>query len=148
MKPVPEFTPLRIGQVAAAAGVNVQTLRYYERRGLLTAVTRRPSGYRAYSVETIGLIRFIKRAQELGFTLDEIADLLALRENSQARCSEVRHRTRVKIDEIDRRIDHLTAMKRALAELLSSCTSNASIRSCPIIEALSEEQYRIRGETE
>lgn len=147
MKPVPEFTPLHIGQVAEAAGVNVQTLRYYERRGLLTAVPRRPSGYRAYSVETIGLIRFIKRAQVLGFTLDEIADLLALRENTKARCSEVRHRTRVKIDDIDRRIELLTAMKRALAELLSSCTSNATIRSCPIIEALSEDQKGSRGET-
>lgn len=147
MNVIPEFTPLRIGQVAEAAGVNVQTLRYYERRGLLTAVSRRPSGYRAYSVETIGLIRFIKRAQELGFTLDEIAELLALRDNKKARCSKVRHRTRVKIDDIDRRIEHLTAMKRALAELLSSCTSNATIRSCPIIEALSEEQKGSRGET-
>src|SRR5688572_606082 len=72
---------MRIGEVAQHAGVNVQTLRYYERRGLLPSPTRRPSGYREYAPETVALVRFIKRAQHLGFTLQDVGELLELREN-------------------------------------------------------------------
>ena len=82
---------LRTGEVAARAGVNVQTLRYYERRGLLKKPGRRASGYREYSPDAVRLIRFIKRAQELGFTLTEIEDLLRLRSDQTAKCSDVRH---------------------------------------------------------
>jgi len=89
---------LRTGEVAAQAGVNVQTLRYYERRGLLKEPERRPSGYREYSPDAVLLIRFIKRAQELGFTLAEIEDLLRLRNDHSARCSEVRAAAQAKIE--------------------------------------------------
>jgi len=80
---------LRTGEVAAQAGVNVQTLRYYERRGLLKEPARRASGYREYPPDSIGLIRFIKRAQELGFTLTEIEDPLRLRNDQETACSEL-----------------------------------------------------------
>ena len=79
-------SPLRIGQVASLAGVNIQTLRYYERRGLLREPERRHSGYRAYPPDTVALIRFIKRAQELGFSLSEVEELLHLRQDRESAC--------------------------------------------------------------
>jgi MerR family mercuric resistance operon transcriptional regulator len=82
-------SPLRIGQVATLAGVNIQTLRYYERRGLVREPERRHSGYREYPPDTVALIRFIKRAQDLGFSLREVADLLHLREDRQSSCVDV-----------------------------------------------------------
>src|SRR5688572_18532626 len=88
---------LRTGELAARAGVNVQTLRYYERRGLLKEPRRRSSGYRAYPAEAVKLIRFVKQAQELGFTLSEIENLLRLRADQKASCSEVRARAESKL---------------------------------------------------
>jgi MerR family mercuric resistance operon transcriptional regulator len=101
---------LRIGEVARGAGVSIQTLRYYERRGLLKRPDRRPSGYRQYAPDTIRWIRFIKRAQELGFTLTEIQDLLWLRDDQNANCADVRARASKKIDDIDHKIDSLGSM--------------------------------------
>lgn len=131
---------LRTGQVAVLAGVNVQTLRYYERRGLLERPARRPSGYRDYSPDAVRVIRFIKRAQELGFTLTEIAELLRLRNDQAASCSEVRAAALTKIEDVDRRIESLRAMKRALGILVSSCRTDGSARKCPILEALDRER--------
>ncbi len=137
---------IRIGEVARQAGVNVQTLRYYERRRLLREPGRRASGYREYPPDTVRLVRFIKRAQELGFTLVEIGGLLRLREDQRASCAEVRTAAIVKIEDIDRKIKSLQAMKRALAILVNSCTSNAPVRECPIIESLDEErEVRVRS---
>lgn len=135
---------LRTGQVAARAGVNVQTLRYYERRGLLEEPARRPSGYREYPPDAVQLIRFIKRAQELGFTLGEVEDLLRLRGDRTASCSDVRAAAQAKIDDVDRKIRSLRAMKRALGVLVGSCRSDASIRECPILEALDDASRRER----
>lgn len=127
---------LRTGEVAAQAGVNVQTLRYYERRGLLRQPERRASGYREYLPDAVQLVRFIKRAQELGFTLTEIEDLLLLRDNQKASCREVRAAAQAKIKDIDQKLQALRSMKRALRVLVNSCTSEASARYCPILEAL------------
>lgn len=129
---------LRTGEVAARAGVNIQTLRYYERRGLLEEPERRASGYREYPPDAVRLIRFIKRAQELGFTLREIEDLLRLRSDQKASCSEVRAAARAKIEDIEQKIRSLRAMKRALGVLVRSCTSDGSVRECPILEALDD----------
>src|SRR6266516_7857967 len=131
---------MRIGEVARQAGVNVQTLRYYERRGLLREPGRRASGYREYPPDTARLIRFIKRAQELGFTLAEIEELLRLREDQRASCAEVRDAANAKIEDIDRKIQSLRAMKRALSILVNSCASDGSIRECPILESLADER--------
>ncbi len=129
---------LRTGEVGARAGVNVQTLRYYERRGLLKEPTRRASGYREYRPDAVQLIRFIKRAQDLGFTLAEIEDLLRLHSHRDTACSDMRTAAHVKFEDIEERIRHLRAMKRALAVLVASCATEGSARRCPILESLDE----------
>jgi Hg(II)-responsive transcriptional regulator len=128
---------MRIGEVAAGAGVNVQTLRYYERRGLLPEPRRRGSGYRAYDAETVRLVRFIKRAQELGFALREVADLIELKQ-SPRRGVEVRALAAAKVEDIERRIAHLRAMRQALAGLVQACACEEGAPTCPIIEALDD----------
>ena len=129
---------LHIGEVAARAGVNVQTLRYYERRGLLEEPERSQSGYRKYPVETVRLIKFIKRAQELGFTLTEAEDLLRLR---QVR-SRDRHRIRAlaeeKVREVDEKIRRLKSIRDALGKLIDSCVCGRPELECPILEALED----------
>ena len=135
---------LRTGEVAAKAGVNVQTLRYYERRGLLQEPQRRSSGYREYPPDAVQLIRFIKRAQELGFTLVEIEELLRLRSDQEAACSEVKSTAEAKIDDIEQKIRHLRAMKCALEVLVASCASEGSTRHCPILETLDHGRERRR----
>ena len=129
---------LLIGMVAARAGVNVQTVRYYERRGLVRPAARRESGYREYTEEAVDIIHFIQRAKELGFTLEEIGELLSLRNNTRARCGQVRAKAAAKLSDIERRLNHLQAMKGAMTILLYSCKSDGSIRHCPIIESLSD----------
>lgn len=135
---------LRTGEVAARAGVNIQTLRYYERRGLIPEPERRASGYREYPPDAVRIIRFIKRAQELGFTLSEIEELLRIRGDQTASCAEVRASAKAKIDDIELKVRNLRAMKRALGILVSSCTSDGSARECPILEALDERPRRER----
>lgn len=130
---------MRIGEVAVQAGVNIQTLRYYERRGLLRAPQRRPSGYREYSPEVVRVIRFVKHAQELGFTLAEVEDLLRLRTDQRTSCAEVRAAASAKITDIDQRLRRLRAIKHALQTLVDSCTRESSARICPILEALDDE---------
>lgn len=131
---------LRTGEVAARAGVNVQTLRYYERRGLLAEPERRPSGFREYRPDAVRLVRFIKRAQELGFTLAEIEDLLQLRNDRSAACADVLAAAQAKIEDVERKVKGLQAMKRALTVLVASCRTEGSPRRCPILEALDDEK--------
>lgn len=127
---------LTIGEVAGEAGVNTQTLRYYERRGILGRPRRTSSGYRVYSPETVRVIRFIKRAQELGFTLDEIDELLAFRKVAARRRDKVRALAAAKIDDVRGKIAHLQAMERALRQLVDSCACETGDTACPILEAL------------
>ncbi len=139
-----ERDTLRTGQVAARAGVNIQTLRFYERRGLLKVPKRRPSGYREYPVDAVRRIRFIKHAQELGFTLREIEELLRLRDDQRASCSEVQASAQAKIAQMEQKIRHLRAIKRALDVLVRSCTRDGATRECPILEALDEQTSKQR----
>ncbi len=134
---------LRTGEVARAAGVNVETLRYYERRGILAEPTRRRSGQREYPADTVDIVRFIKRAQELGFTLAEIEDLLALRESRSRACGDVRAAATTKIAEIEAKIRNLRAIKRALTTLVKSCDGESE-RECPILEALDDPKRKKR----
>lgn len=130
---------MKIGQVATRAGVNIDTLRYYERRGLLAEPERRPSGYREYPEETVPIIRFIKRAQELGFTLNEIEELISLRDAGDGRRrSEVRALAEAKMRDIDQKLSRLQAIRRALSGLLESCACSRGRPECPILEALNE----------
>lgn len=131
------MTALRIGQLAHLAKVNVQTLRFYERKGLLPPPPRRLSGYREYPPETVGIVRFIQRAQELGFTLREIKELLDLRRVARSTCGDVVVVAQRKIEEIEKKIDDLRAMQTALTKLLAECSGDAPITQCPIIESLS-----------
>ncbi len=128
-----------IGRTAQAAGVNAQTLRYYERRGLIARARRGRSGYREYSDEAVAIVRFIKRAQELGFSLDEIEELIRLRGVRRAERHRVRAVAERKIEDIDRRIAQLRAMRRALSTLVEAC-HHGTDADCPIIEALSAER--------
>ena len=131
---------LRIGEVASKAGVNIQTLRYYERRGLLEAPERSASGYREYPQEAVRLIRFIKRAQDLGFSLNEIKDLIALRDARGRKRSEVRARAEAKTRYIDQKLAQLQAMRSALSTLVESCGCRDGRPTCPILEALDDGQ--------
>ncbi len=150
LDPVPEYRVtlqrdasedgvLTIGQIAAAADVNVETLRYYERRGLLPPTGRTASGYRQYSAESVRRLRFIRHAQDLGFSLEEIRDLLALRVRNGASCNAVAQKTRSKIQIVEQRIGHLQRMKRTLEGLATACAARRTTEHCPILEALGDD---------
>ncbi len=130
--------PLTIGQVAAAAAVNIQTIRYYERRGLFTAPRRTPSGYRQYAEDAVPRLRFIKHAQELGFSLEEIQELLALRVRHGAACDPVARKTRQKIELVKRRIRDLERMRQTLEQLAAACAARRPTDDCPILEAMED----------
>ena len=133
-----EFTmALRTGEVARQAGVNVETLRFYERQGILPEPPRRQSGYREYPPGTVGLIRFIKRAQELGFSLREVQELLDLRSAPRRASGQAPRLVQAKIEEVDHKIRDLEAMREALQGLLCACRGKSSRSVCPIIESLS-----------
>jgi Hg(II)-responsive transcriptional regulator len=124
-----------ISEAAEQAGVNVQTLRYYERRGLLPRPPRRSSGYREFPDDAVRVVRFIKRAQELGFTLDEIEELLRLRRNTGRNRARIRTVAERRIVQIEQKITELERMKRALKTLVHACHEGTTLE-CPIIEAL------------
>jgi len=125
---------------AAEAGVKIDTLRFYERRGLIPAPERTRSNYRVYDGESVRRVRFIKRAQQLGFSLREIQSLLELRARPGAHCEDVRRETLAKIEEIDQKITSLRAMKAALKKLAAECAQPAaSVAECPILDALESE---------
>jgi len=125
---------LKVGDVAMRAGVNLQTIRYYEREGLLPSPPRLASGYRAFPEGAVLRVRFIKRAQELGFSLGEIRDLLSLPGKSGAQ--QVRARTKAKIADIEEKIRTLEAMKDALTALADRCPGCGPLSECPILDAL------------
>ena len=133
------MTRLRTGQVAQRAGVNVETLRFYERKGLLEAPPRRASGFREYPEEVVVRIRFIKRAQQLGFSLREILELLKLAVDGETVCAEVRTRTEKKIADIEERIAGLRRMHAVLRELTEACAAGTPTGECPILASLEEE---------
>ena len=127
---------LSTGQLAKQADVNIETVRYYERRGLIPEPPRRESGYRKYPLNTVGRIHFIKRAQELGFSLKEISELLALRLDPHAQALEVRNKAQEKVKDIETKIESLQHMKHALLHLIGQCDGHGTVDDCPIIEAL------------
>lgn len=122
-----------IGQLAKAAGVNVETIRYYEHRGIITQPSKPAQGYRTYAKATLARILFIKRAQELGFTLEEIDNLLAL---GESHCSEVQELAEGKLVSVRAKINDLHCLERALAELVTQCRSTPENAACPIVESL------------
>lgn len=131
---------LKIGDVATKAGVNVETLRYYERRGILRAPRRSAAGYREYPTDAVRLIRFIKRAQQLGFTLDEVEELITLRQTPSRRRAKVRELAAAKLASIEEKIARLVAMREALSPLVDECACGADTVTCPILEALDDHE--------
>src|SRR6266851_9929608 len=129
---------LTIGQVATAADVNIQTIRYYERRGLFAVPKRTSAGYRQYAEEAVPRLRFIKHAQELGFSLQEIQELLGLRVRHGAACDVVERRTRQKVEVVQQRIRDLQRMKRTLERLAAACAARRPTDDCPILEVLED----------
>jgi DNA-binding transcriptional MerR regulator len=140
---------LSTGDVAREARVNIQTLRYYERRGLLRAPQRSDGGHRRYIAESVRLIRFVKRAQGLGFTLKEVEELLVLRSGPGRECSRVQRLALAKLEDVDEKIGRLRAIRKSISKLVQSCASRGEAPDCPIIEALDDEpappRRRARG---
>jgi Hg(II)-responsive transcriptional regulator len=133
---------LKVGEVARRAGVNLQTIHFYEREGLLPRPPRTASNYRMYSEDAVRRVRFIKRAQELGFALRDIKELLSLRATPGTRCAEIRRRAATKLGDIDQKIATLQRMRRALTKLIGECEGRRPITACPILEALDSEDRR------
>ncbi len=125
-----------IGKAAREAGVGVETIRFYERKGLIEQPPKpEGSGFRDYPAETVQRIRFIRQAQELGFSLREIEDLLSLRADPKADCRDVRARATVKRDEVTRKIAQLERIRDALDELIAACPGRGALRACSILSA-------------
>lgn len=133
---------MRIGSVAHAAGVEVSTVRYYERRGLLAEPARTDSGYRQYEESAIERIRFVRHAQDLGFTLEEIEELLGLRVDDPSSCEAVEHATRVKLGSVDAKIRELRRLRGVLAALVRACEEKEPTAQCPVLGMLEEEGSR------
>ena len=127
---------MRIGEVATNARVSVETLRYYERRGLLPKPERSASGYRSYDADTVRRVHFVRHAQHVGFTLDEIADLLGMWEDSATSCEQVEGRATATLTRIDAKIDQLTRMRAALAQYVSACRARETLADCPLLASL------------
>ena len=125
--------------MATEAGVNVQTLRYYERRGLLAAPARLPSGYRDYRPETVRTVRFVKRAQQLGFSLEEIETLLDLAAGGPAGCHAAQVLALEKIAALDEKIATLAAMRQSLRRLVTTCERPRHRRECPLLTAIADD---------
>lgn len=131
-----DSSSLSIGQVAKGAGVGVETVRFYEREGLVPVPKRRPSGYRQYPPDTIRCIQFVQAAKRLGFTLKEIRELLSLRVSAGRPCAAVRELADRKLTEVDAKLHALRRVRRALAHLTQSCTRKAHVSVCPLLDAL------------
>jgi MerR family mercuric resistance operon transcriptional regulator len=128
--------PLTIGEVARLSSVGIETVRFYEREGLLAKPQRTSSGYRQFDEDAVARLQFIRRAKELGFTLNEIKDLLSLRVDAHTSCKDVRTRAEAKIADIEGKIKSLRRMKKALEQLMSECNQRGSESECPILDAL------------
>ncbi len=129
---------LTIGVVAKRAGVPIDTIRYYEREGLLPQPLRRASGYRSYGEGAVAQLRFIRRAKELGFTLEEIRELLTLSRDRQRGVKAVKQRAQQRLAAIEARIGELQRVRDGLVELVASCPGHGAPEQCPILRALND----------
>ena len=128
--------PLTIGQLARQGGVGVETVRFYERLGLIDEPPRRASGYREYPLEVVSRLRFIKNAKDLGFSLKEIKELLLLRRDPDTTCADIKARATAKMADIDDKISDLKRIKKALVKVSDACTGRGPTSDCPILDAL------------
>lgn len=131
---------LTIGQVARRTGVGVETVRFYERQGLLEEPARKDSGYRQYEGGVVARLHFIRRAKELGFSLKEIKELLALRVDPTTTCAEVKNRAEAKLADVETKIQALRRMQKVLQKLTTACSGRGPTSECPILDALGPEE--------
>lgn len=129
-----------IGRLAEAAGVGVETIRFYEREGLLPEPPRSAAGYRLYDADAVRRLRFIVKAKDLGFTLSETKELLELRVTDTSACDEIAATARRKLASVEQRIRKLRGVRRVLHELVEACAANEKTSECPILEALDDEE--------
>lgn len=133
---------MTISNLAQAANVNIETVRYYERRGLIKQPRKPAQGWRKYDVQTLRTVRFVKRAQELGFSLDDVEMLLHLRTTQSPRtCGHVRAKARTKLEEVDAKMRDLAAIRLVLAEMADACPGEGPGSSCPILDALDQGEH-------
>lgn len=134
------MTDMTIGRVATKAGVGVETIRFYERRGLIQQ-PKKPdgAGFRSYPDEVVAQIRFIQRAKQIGFSLSEIGELLSLKADPSSDCGDIRERAAAKLDEVDGKIASLKRMRKALEEMIAACPASGALRACSILDALESE---------
>jgi MerR family copper efflux transcriptional regulator len=137
-----EMKSLTIGRLAKKTHVNVETIRYYERRGLMPEPPRRQSGYRQYSENDHARIHFIRRSKELGFSLKEISELLYLRVDPDTTRADIKRKAEAKIADIEEKIWALQGMKKGLGKLVASCRGRGPTNECPILEVLDSEDLR------
>jgi MerR family copper efflux transcriptional regulator len=131
---------MTIGRLAKQAGVKIDTIRYYERNGLIPEPTRRLSGYREYGATDVARLRFILRAKDLGFTLAEISELLSLSAGRDVRG--VKRRAEQRLEQVEHKIKELQRVRRGLKTLIDACPGHGELERCPIIAALSEEDVK------
>ncbi len=140
---MPEMT---IGKAARKAGVGIETIRFYERRGLIAQPPKpRDAGFRVYPEETMQRIRFIRQAQELGFSLREIDELLSLRADPLTDARDVRQRATAKLEEVNRKLGQLEQIRTALEALIAACPGTGALRTCSIMEVLTDAEKRNNG---
>lgn len=126
-----------IGRAAKRAGIGVETIRFYERRGLIAQPPKPAAGgFRDYPAATLSQIRFIREAQDLGFSLEEISDLMSLRADPKANCAQVQRRAEAKLAEVEDKIERLQGIGAALGRLIEACPGKGALGACSIIEAL------------
>ena len=140
-------TEMQIGAVAEAAGVSVQSVRFYEREGLIEEPPRRPSGYRVYPPGVIQKLRFIKRAKVLGFSLKEISELLALEHDAEATAEDIQRLADRKLNDLKDKVRSLQRMQRALQRLADDCPGTGPKSCCSILDSLANETRRNRSKS-
>lgn len=133
-------TQMSIGAVAERAGVGIDTIRYYEREGLMPEPKRRASGYRVYDDAAVQRLRFIRRAKDLGFTLEEIGELLALSADRDRGVEGVRQRAEARLQAVEQRLSELRRVQRGLRQLIDACPGHGDLAGCPILRALSGDE--------
>ena len=132
---------MKIGELARAAGVALDTVRYYERQGLLPLPARTASGYRQYGHDDAARLRFVRRAKSLGFTLEEIRELLGLSARREADMAGMKAAAMQKLADIDDKLAELQRMRAGLDSLIASCPGHGALEHCPILDALADERH-------
>lgn len=135
---------MTIGRLAKAAGVNIDTIRYYERHGLLPRAPRRESGYREYAAEDVARLSFIRRAKELGFSLADIGELLSLSQDRRSDMRGVKRKAEERLADVERKIEELKRVRRGLKTLIDACPGHGQLATCPIVAALSADATEAR----